>query len=489
VTEGTLLSLAGGLLGLLLALAARRPLLALFPRNIANLSIPQVSSFPLDGRVLGVSFVLTLLAGAIFGSAPALQHARPRFGALAESGRGVTQSRRSRRFRDVMAAIELSLALVLLATGGLLLASFRNLARGDFGFRTDHLLATEIFLAREKFPFAQPHKRLDFVEAVLARTRALPGVRAAAAVNFLPLSGFWSEAIFVPEGLPQPRPGHEPSADSRLVSPDYFATMGIPLLAGRAFTQRDRKGSMQVAIVSQAVARRVWGEASPLGRRLNAGDAKEPSWWTIVGVVGEVREMGLTELSHGDLYRPFAQIPYPQVAFVARTDGDPALLAQALERTIWSVDRDQPIYKALTIQGLADESLAVRRVTMLLLAVFSALALLLAAVGVYGVVAFSVAQRRHEIGLRMALGARPGQVLQIILAQGLRITMGGLAVGLVSTLVLTRLLAALLYGVSPTDALTLMAVSVLLSAIALAASYLPARRAAAVDPMLALRDA
>jgi putative ABC transport system permease protein len=424
----------------------------------------------------------------MFGLAPALQHSKNGSeDALKEGGRTTTQGRHVRRLRRVLAISEISLALVLLAGAGLLIESFRNLVQSDLGFRGDRLLTAQLFLLGAKYPFKQPEKRQVFVDGVIARAKALPGVESVAAVNFLPLSGFWGTASFTVEGQPKPASGQEPTADSRLVTPDYFRTMGIRMLLGRDFTEHDRKGAPQVAIVNQTVRRKLWGDRDPIGRKLNFGDDKEPAWSTVVGVVDDVKSKGLLEGTRSEVYRPFAQIPFPLVAFVVRTPGDPAALTSALEKAIWSEDPDEPLYKILPMQQLADESLALRRISMLLLSAFSGLAVLLAAVGIYGVMAYSVTQRTHEIGLRIALGASRGEVLRMTMREALFMVLPGLGLGLAGALALTRAIGGMLYGVAPTDPRTFLAVSLMLACVAIAASYVPARRATSIDPVVALR--
>lgn len=488
LTEGALLSLIGGALGLALAYWAKGLLLAIFPHNIANLSIPEVTTIPLDARVFGFAVLLTGFAAAIFGLAPLAQHGKAESGqSLKESGRGATQGRSVRRLRSILAAAEISLALILLAGAGLLIESFRNILQQDLGFHAENVLSAQLFLLGGHFPFSQPDKRVTFVNEVIARAHSLPGVQSVAAINFLPLSGFSGSATLAAEGMARAAPGHELTADALLVTPDYFQTMGIALLKGRDFGLQDRKGLPQVTIVSQALARQIWGSQDPIGRRLNFGDAQQPSWWTVVGVVGDVRTNGLAEKSNLAIYRPFSQISFPLVSFVVRTAGRPMSLAPAFEKTVWSIEPEQPFFKVLALQQLADESLALRRISMMLLAVFSGLAALLAAVGIYGVMAYSIAQRTHEIGLRMALGAPRAEVLRMTMGQGVRIVIPGLSAGLLGSFALTRLMTGLLFNVRASDPGTFAAVSILLGGVALAATYIPARRATRIDPVIALR--
>jgi predicted permease len=488
LTESLLLSLAGGALGVLLANGATRFLLAIFPNNIANMSIPQVTSIPTDARVFSFTLLAALLTGALFGLAPVLGFETAASGeGLQETSRSTTASSAERRFRSLLVISEFALALVLLIGAGLMITSFRNLLRGNLGFDADHILSAQLFLSIAEYPPEKPERRLEFVNDAMERIRRLPGVESVGAAGFMPLSGFWSEADFTVQGQPGPAPGQKPSAKSDFVTPDYFRAMGISLLKGRAFTEQDRPGAAQVVIVNEILARKEFGAQNPIGQQLNFGDSKKYDLWEVVGVVSDIHDFGLEEKVRGNIYRPFAQIPLPVVAFVVRTSGRPASLTSAVKQAIWSVDKEQPIYKIIGVDRLASESLGLRRVSSVLLGAFSALALLLAGLGIYGVTAFSVAQRTHEIGVRMALGAQPESVLKMVMGYGMRIVIAGLAIGLAGALGLSRVVASLLYGVKPTDVMTFIFTSLLLTFIALMACYVPARRAMRVDPMVALR--
>jgi putative ABC transport system permease protein len=487
LTESLLLSLAGGALGLLFANGATSFLMAIFPNNIANLSIPQVTSIPTDARVFGFTLLAALLTGALFGLAPVLGFKAATSGeGLKETSRGATASLVERRFRGFLVISEFALALVLLIGAGLLITSFRNLLRGNLGFDTDHLLAAQLFLSTADYPSEKPAKRLEFVNDAIERIRQLPGVDSVGVAGFMPLSGFWGEADFTVRGRPAPVSGQKLNAKSDLVTPNYFRAMGISVLQGRAFTAQDREGAPQVVIVNETLARQEFGGLNPIGQQLDFGDSQKPDWWEVVGVVSDIHDFGLEEQVRPNVFRPFAQIPFPGVAFVVRTSGRPSNLTSAVKEAIWSVRKDQPIYKIIGLDQLANESLGLRRVSSVLLGAFSALALLLAGLGIYGVTAFSVAQRTHEIGVRMALGAQPDGVLKMVMSYGMKIVIVGLAIGLAGAFALTRELASLLYGVKPTDVTTFIFTSLLLAFIALVACYLPARRAMRVDPMAAL---
>jgi predicted permease len=488
LVESLVLSLAGGALGLLFATGATSFLLAIFPNNIANLSIPQVTSLPMDARVFSFTLLAVVLTGVVFGLAPVLSfRVASSAEGLKETSRSTTASSGERRVRSLLVVSEFALALVLLVGAGLLISSFRNLLRGDLGFDADHILSAQLFLSSAKYPPAQPEKRFSFVNDALNRIRDVPGVESVGAAGFIPLSGYWSEADFTVQGHPEPLPGQKPNAKSDIVTPDYFRAMGVSLLKGRVFTDQDRKGTAQVVVVNETLAHKEFGNQNPVGRQLNFGDSNKPDLWEVIGIVSDIHDFGLEEKVRGNVFRPFAQIPLPVVGFVVRTSGRPSSLIAPVKEAIWTVDKDQPIYKIVGVGQLASESLGIRRVSSVLLGAFSALALLLAGLGIYGVMTFSVAQRTHEIGVRMALGAQRDSVLKMIMGYGMRIVIAGMAIGVAGALALSRVVSSLLYGVKGTDGMTFVFTSLLLAFVALVACYVPARRAMRVDPMVALR--
>src|ERR1700691_272327 len=488
LTESLLLSLAGGALGLLFANGATSFLLAIFPNNIANLNIPQVTSIPTDARVFIFTLLAALLTGVLFGLAPVLGFKAASSGdGLKETSRGTTASSAERRFRSLLVISEFALALVLLIGAGLLITSFRNLLRGNLGFDAEHILSAQLFLSTVEYPSEKPEKRVAFVNEAMERIRQLPGVESVGAAGFMPLSGFWGEADFTVQGQPEPAPVQKPSAKSDLVTPYYFRAMAIPLLKGRVFTEQDRMGAAQVVIINETLAHKEFGSQNPIGRQLNFGDSKKSDLWEVVGVVSDIHDFGLEEKVRGNVFRPFAQVTLPVVAFVVRTAGTPSSLTSAVKQAIWSLHKDQPIYKIIGVDQLANESLGLRRVSSVLLGAFSALALLLAGLGIYGVTAFSVAQRTHEIGVRMALGAQPDSVLKMVMGYGMKIVLAGMVIGLAGAFAVARVVASLLYGVRPTDVITFIFTSVLLAFIALVACYIPARRAMRIDPLAAIR--
>ena len=486
LTESGILSLAGGALGLVLAVWGSAFLVKLFPNQIANLSIPTVESIPIDARVLSFAALTSMLTSLLFGLVPALRAAGIEiYEVLKETAGSASASVSGRRLRGSLVVTEIALALVLMVGAGLMMKSFAQLMRGDLGLNPDHILTGEVFVPSNKYP--KPDQWRTFAHAAMQQLGELPGAKSVAATNYLPLTGYWGIKTFTVTGRPRPLPGREPQADDRVVTPGYFSTMGIPLIAGRVLTDADREGTVKVAVINQTLARRFFPGEDPLGKQLDLGENDHPDLWQIVGVVGNVKSFGLEKETHADLYRPFDQAPFPLIAFVLRTEPAPESLANAFKRAIWSVDKDQPIFKLVTMEELARESVTLRRVSMILLVAFALLALALAALGIYGVISYSVAQRTHEIVIRMALGAGRPEVLRLIMHEGLQLALVGVAFGLAGAAALARLLASLLYGVRPGDLMTFGGATILLAVVALLATYIPARRATKVDPMVALR--
>lgn len=484
--ESLLLSFVGGALGVLLALWSTHFLLAIFPNGVSNLSIPKVEAIPINAPVLLFALAITVATGLLFGIVPALQSSRVDANEALKESRGSTSSVRSSRVRRMLVAAEISLSLILLAGGGLMIESFRQVYHEDLGFRPDPVLGVEVFLPPNRYPSEHPVARDNFVANVMDHLRRLPGADSVAATNFLPLTGFWGDTDFAIEGQ-SVREDQKPMADNRLITPGYFSTMGIGLLHGRDFTDSDRSSSEKVAIVNSKLARQYFGGENPLDKILIVGDSAHRERWRIVGEVADVRAFGPERPVHADLYRPFSQESFPLLSFVIRTTGDPSALLKPAESAIWDVDKDQPVLDAMPMQVLAAQSVTLRRTSTILLATFACLAMLVAAVGLYGLMAYSVAQRTHEIGIRMALGAERGDVLRLVVRHGMGLVLVGEIVGLGTALILTRLASGLLYQVSPADPWPLAAAIGVLTLIALLASYIPARRAAKVDPMVALR--
>ena len=486
--ESLFLALPGGALGIALAFWCTRFLVAIFPNNVANLSIPKVESIPLNAPVLSYALGITVLASLLLGVLPALQTTRANENdALKESGRVVGSSAPSTRTRRILTSAEIALSVVLLAGAGLMIESFRQVYHEDLGFQPDHVLGLEVFLPHNRYPSEQPQTRDAFVRNVLENVEQLPGIQSVAATNFLPLTGFWGTTDFVVQGRPPVKDSEKPSADNRLITPGYFSTMGIALLRGRDFSDSDRSGTEQVAIVNSTLAHRYFGNEDPIGKIVEVEEDGHPQRWRIIGMASDVKAFGPEEAAHADLYRPLAQLSFPLLSFVIRTTGDPASLLKSAQQAVWRVDKDQPIFDAMPMTLLASQSLTLRRTSTIVLASFASLALLLAAIGLYGVMAYSVSQRTHEIGIRMALGAKRRDVMRLVLRSGMRLVFMGEAIGLAAALLLTRLSSSLLFGVTPTDPWILGAAITLLTAVALLASYIPASRATRVDPMVALR--
>ena len=483
LTESALLGIAGGVLGVLLAFWCTGALVAMFPPAIANRSIPHVDKISIDGWVLGFALTISLLTGVIFGLAPALQAFRLDTNrTLKESSRSLTGGTEGRRFRIAMVVAEMALSLILLAAAGLTLKSFVHLLRGDLGLDPENVLTMRVLLPDYKY--RTDLQQVAFSNQAIERLKSLRGVKSVGTVTFLPLSGWWGRREVSLAGQSTPV-GRQPIAVWSSVTPDYFRSLGIPLIKGRFFADQDSRGSGQVAIISKSLARQLAPNEDPVGKRINVEGLKGSV--EVVGVVGDVHQLGMTSEVTGEIYLAFSQFPAPILCFAIRTAGDPASLAKAAQREIWAVDKDQAVGYVMSMGQLASESLAPQRVVALLLGVFAAMALILAAVGIYGVIAYSASQRTHEIGVRIALGAGSADVLRLVVGQGVGLVVAGVAIGLAGSFGLMRFLSSLLYGVRPFDPLTFAIVCALLSGVALLASYIPARRATKVDPMAALR--
>ncbi|MGH9703897.1 MAG: ABC transporter permease [Candidatus Acidiferrales bacterium] len=482
LTESLVLAFLGGALGLILAWWGTDVLLALSPANV-----PRVSAIHLSGRVLGFTALASLATGLFFGLLPALQISRSDLAeTLKEGGRGSTEGAMRNRMRSALVVAEVALALVPLAGAGLLIQSFLRLSRVKPGFDPHNVLTVTIGLPDARYNVSQ---QAAFFEQLLNRTRALPGVRSAAAVEPLPLSSDQIQVSFTIEGRPVAK-SDEPSTNYRDVTDDYFQTLHIPLLQGRDFSAQDNSKSPAVIIVNQTFSRTFFPGENPLGKHIQPGMSVGPGTKVmreIVGVVGDVRHLGLNQEAGPEVYAPESQMPFDGMILVVRTDSDPRSAIGAIRQQVRALDKDLPVFDAKLLEEYLSASLAQPRFNTFLLGIFAVVALLLAVVGLYGVMSYSVVQRTHEIGIRMALGAQAKNVMQMVVGQALRLTLTGCVIGLAGAWAVTRLMSTLLYGVSASDPATFAAVALLLGVVSLLACYVPARRAMRVDPMVALR--
>jgi putative ABC transport system permease protein len=486
LTESILLSLGGGLLGIGFAWGSLGPLL-----KISAGSIPQVVPIQLDRSVLAFTFGVSLLTGLFFGLVPALRTAKLDLReTLNEGSRGSTSGPGHHRLRGVLVASEIALAVLLLVGSGLLLRSFSRLQEVPPGFRPDHLLVADIPLSPTAY--AKPDLRYELFDRLLERSKALPGVRSAGAASFLPVSGGGSIMHFNITGHPPKTPHDYVAVGYRTITPNYLETLGVPLLQGRLLTPADNEKSPAVVVINAAMAKTYFPGENPLGKRLQLGATpdKDVPTMEIVGVVGDVRP-GLGVDPQTEMYLPYRQadlvLPVFQLSLVLRTADDPQFQAPALRSTLAEIDPNQPLVKVRTMEDNMAATVAQPRFRTWLIGIFAAVALVLAAVGVYGVMSYTVTQRTGEIGIRVTLGAQSEDVFTTIVGEGLRLALAGVGVGILAALALTRLLQSFLYGISAYDPLTFLGVAVLLTTVAAAASFFPARRATLVDPMVALR--
>jgi predicted permease len=484
LTESAILGLLGGITGLFLGYWAMRLLTA-----IAATSFPRVAEAHMDLRVLVFTMFVALATGILFGLAPAFSAGHVTHDALKEGGRSGTAGVGSHRLRGALVVAEIALSLTLLVGAGLLIRSFLRLQEVDTGFRADGVLTLRVALPSEKY--SRPEQARAFYRDLLDRVRQLPGVDAAGAATGLPLGGTgWSGTTTVDTQAVQPKDA-QPEADQRPVTPGYFEALAIPLVSGRYFDQRDIATAAPVAIVDETMAKKYWPNEDPIGKRIRQGGSRSSNpWRTIVGVVRHVRYRTLESPSRVEFYWPFEQTGFPlgTMSLAIHTASDPRSLATVVQRQVLALDPDQPVYRIRTMPELVSESMARRRLSMVLLAIFAGVALALAAVGIYGIMSYTVAQRLHEVGIRMALGAQSTDVVRLVLGQSLWLTLSGILAGLVGSLLLTNFLSSLLFNVKATDPATFGLVALILAAVALLASFVPAYRATNVDPVNALRQ-
>ena len=482
LTESLLLALLGSALGLGFAWLGIKALIAISPRDLVSLQ-----SVGLNVSVLLWTLGVSVLTGIIFGLAPALHISRLNLNdSLKEGGKSESaQAGGSRRLRSALVVSEIALAVVLLASAGLLIKSFVRLQQVDRGFNTDSILTMVVRLPDS---YNQDPQVINFFRQALEHIRTLPAVRSAGIVNFLPLYGGMGSATgFKIAGRPEPPPGEEPGTDVRVVDAGYFQTMGIPLLRGRNFTEMELREPKKVILINEALARKHFPNEDPIGKRLDVAMFDNPIWCEVIGVVGNVRYDSLVDESPPAVYFPHSELVYSFMTLVVRTDGDPAAIAPAVQREIRALDPNQPVSDVRTMDQVMSEWTSRSRFNTLLLGLFAGLATLLSAVGIFGVMNYSVALRTRELGLRLAIGAQPRQVLLLVLKQGLLLTVLGVVVGLTAAFALTRLLSGLLFGVEAFDLSTFTIISLLLVFVSLLACYLPARRAMRIDPLRALR--
>jgi putative ABC transport system permease protein len=483
LTESVLLSTFGGLVGLAIAYGGLVLLKASIPENIS-----QARDISMDLRVLGFTFLVSVATGLIFGLAPALQAARfNQIDTLKEGGRDAATGGSGKRLRGLLVTAEVAISLVLLIGAGLLINSFLRLRNVDPGFRTDNLLTMKIVLPEPKYE--EMERRSAFYTELINRVQSLAGVRSAAVTSNLPLYRQGNSIGVGIEGQPDPPPGQERIVVTRIISPGYFDTMSIPILRGRGLTEQDTETTPNVVVVNETMARRYWPGEDAVGKRIAAGRIRSPEdWIQVVGVVKDVRQFELNAEPRPQMYLTYRQAGFfDSRDLVVKTDVDPASMAATVRKAVWEIDKDQPVSNIQTMDEILADSIARQRFSMLLLAIFAAVALVLAGVGIYGVMSYSVAQRTHEIGIRMALGAQTGAVLKLAVGYGMKLVIAGIAIGLIAAFALTRVMSTLLFGVTATDPTTFTLISLLLIAVAVLASYVPARRATRVNPIIALR--
>jgi putative ABC transport system permease protein len=484
LTESILLAIFAGAAGLLLSIWGTKFLATLIPTGIEPMTGTGV-----DGRVLLFTLAISIATGIVFGIIPAsrvsqfqLAHSLKQGGGRSGVGSG------GHRLRDALVISEVALAIVLLTGAALMIRSLQNLYHLDPGFRADHVLVMRTPLPRQKYE-AFAH-RTAFYEQVLARVEGLPGVVAAGYTTWVPLTNSGGATGITIEGKPEPAPGNVLIPNIRIISKDYMRALQMKLVEGRLFESRDAAGTLPVALINQTMAKNYWNGEDPIGKHFKVGGyAQKSPWITVIGIVGDVHQAGLDVPARAEMYLPYQQQDsgYEPEYLAVRTYGDPMALAETVRQQVWSVDKEQPVAGVMPLEELVDENLASRRMQASLLSGFAGLALLLVTLGIYAVLSFAVTQRTQEIGVRVALGAQPRDVLRMIFSQGFKLFLMGAAIGLGAAFVLSRALVHLLYGVSAYDPASFAGVTILLAAVALLACYVPARRATRVDPLIALR--
>jgi predicted permease len=483
LTESVLLALLAGAIGMLLSNWGAAFLAQLVPNGI-----PRATAAAIDARVFLFSLAISMATGIVFGIVPALRVSSVNLSdSLKQAGGRSGLGAQGKFTRDMLVVVEVALAMVLLTGAGLMIESFEKVRQADPGFRAEHVLVMHVPLPETKYPDLA--KRTAFFDQALDRVGHLPGVDSAGITTWVPLTNRGGSSGVTIEGRPDPGPGNVLDANTRVVSKDYFRTMGVTLKSGRFFDGTERVDSPPVAIINETMARQFWPGENPIGRRFKNGTFTSTApWATIIGIVGDMHQMGLDVPARAEKYYPYAQFKFFAPRYlVVKTAADPAEMATAIRQQIWAVDKTQPVADVMSMKAIVDEELSPREMQATLLGSFAAIALILASLGIYAVLSYAVAQRTQEIGVRMALGAQPADVLRMVIGQGLALSFAGIGIGLAGALILTRVLGSLLYGVSATDPITFAGVTVLLTAVAVLACYVPARRAMRVDPMVALR--
>jgi putative ABC transport system permease protein len=479
LTESVILATLGGLLGVAVAYGAVAMLVKIMPIDLTFFSPIRV-----DGRVMAFAAIVSILTGIVFGMAPALQASRASFRDALSARAGTLMTRVGRvELRGAFVVAQIALSVILLIGGGLLARSLMKLQRVDLGFDPSNLLTMEFRLPAAKY--SKPEQISEFFTRAIAEIRAVPGVNSAALVRAVPLSGNSDSRAYAVSGVPEPDKGKAPILQLNTVSPGYFRTVRLPLVAGRDLSERDDAQAPAVVIVNETLARREWPNRSAIGQQIRFIDTDR--WFTVVGVARDAKHFGPAEDRRPQAYLPYMQNPQIFTSVVVRATGDPLKLGTLVRDAIWRVDRDQPVWRIRTMDAIVSSALGSKRVLLGLVAVFATVAVVLSGVGIYGVMSFAVTQRTHEVGVRMALGARGGEVLRLIVRQGMTLTAIALAIGVLASFGTTRLLASQLFGVTPSDPVTFVTVPALLAVVATVACYVPARRASRLDPLVALR--
>ncbi|MGB6484713.1 MAG: ABC transporter permease [Candidatus Acidiferrales bacterium] len=496
LTESVLLGLLGGTLGLLFAYGAFHLLPLFLPPRGTIEGIPHEEWIGMNLPVLMFTLAVAILAGVIFGLVPAFQFSNPDLTeSLKESGRSSTAGRQSRMTRNLLVVVEVALSLVLLIGAGTLIRGFQAILNKDMGFNPKNVLSFQVWLPDSRYPIAV--QASSFFEQAIERMRHLPGVKSASAIDYLPLTGWTDFTNFDIDGRPSPPPKEEFVAHYRVIDAQYFQTMQIPLVGGRYFTDADTANAPAVAIINRSLAKQYWPNQDPIGQRVRVHlqqsksapfrPAANATWITIVGVVGDLKDRYFGNSNPGELYLPYMQVPSRIMRIVLRTAALPDSLAPSARQVIFSLDKNQPITEMKSMEELLSESMSSEALNAKLLGFFALLALVLAAIGIYGVISYGVEQRTHEIGIRMALGAQPRDVIRLIVGQGVRLALAGMVLGLAGAYALTTVLAGFLFGVKSVDLPSSAVAVVILGIVALSACYIPARRATRADPLQSLR--